>query len=108
MKISLSLYIPTSIAMNPSPPPDGVEIKHREQIIEFDSEGFSVLNLVIEISSSVSASVLAAWLYDKFVKKEKETQRERSIKINETELTCVTKDGILREVKRQIEYKDKP
>lgn|SRR5690554_4885741 len=105
--MKIALHIPSRIAAGFDPPPEGIEIQHLKHTVYLDAEGFSTLNLVVTIGSGVPVSILAAWLYDTFIKQKECGQKERHIKINETVLTRKTKDDIIEVVKREIEYDDK-
>ena len=74
-----------------------------DQVIYFDAEGLSLLNIVIEIGRDVAAPVLAAWLYDRFVSR-KPSKPAKETKLNERVITFGNRDQFMQLVEREITH----
>jgi p-aminobenzoyl-glutamate transporter AbgT len=63
--------------------PDGVTVKEEKQIVQLDSEGFSIIMWVFTVSSGAAATLLADWLKKKFIDPQPK-EREKEVSICET------------------------
>ena len=104
--VSLSLHVPTRVAGGDLTPPPGVAVKKQKQIFYFDAEGFSDLNIIIEIARGVALPILAAWLYDRFLKKEPQT-KEREVVIREVRYRIESKDQLVQILEREVKLTEK-
>jgi p-aminobenzoyl-glutamate transporter AbgT len=79
--IPISMRVPTRLTLGSMGDlPDGVTIKEKKQIFQFDAEGFSIMQWVFTVSSLASAALLAEWLKKKFIDPQpKERDKEVSI-----------------------------
>jgi hypothetical protein len=104
--LPISLYIPSRVASDFVAPPSGVTVKEKKQIYHFDAEGFSVLKIVLEFGSGVAVSVVAAWLYDAFLKKDP-AAKERELTIREVQYRIESREQLVEVLEREIKVRTK-
>lgn len=85
--------------------PDGVTLR-RHPAVEHRRDGYVDAAIgILTFASSISASVIAAWIYDK-IKRVKD-RPEFSIKINETVLRTIDEKSITETIQREIEISNR-
>ncbi len=99
--LPVSLYVPTRVASDFAAPPAGVTVKDKKQIFHFDAEGFSELKFLLEFVGGVTATILASWIYDTFLKKEPPA-KERELAIREVRYRIESKEQLVEILKREI------
>lgn len=99
--LKFSVLVHTPVTAEPFDAPAGVSVSDEERIIYFDSEGLSLLSISIALASGVTAQVVGAWLYERFVKP-KDSKPAKETKLNERVLTVVTRDEFIQLVEREI------
>lgn len=92
-------FIPLILAYDDLP--EGVKLI-RQPMVERRDVGFAAVAIgILTFTSSVSANVIAAWIYDK-IKRVKD-RPEFSIKINETVLRTIDEKSITETIQREIQ-----
>lgn len=96
-------FIPLILAYNDLP--EGVTLV-RQSAVEHRRDGYvdAVIG-ILTFASSVSAGLIANWIYDK-IKRVKD-KPEFSIKINETTLRTINQKSITETIQREIEISKK-
>ena len=100
-RIVFTVLVHTPVTFDPFDEPAGLMIAGKNRTTYFDTEGLSLLTIVIEIGRDFAAPILCAWLYDRFVKKKGE-KAAKKITINERTITHVTRDDFYQAVEREI------
>ncbi len=100
-RIKLSVLGPAHEVLARLHPPPGIIVADTEVRSWFSEGGLSLLTVTIEFGVAVSASVVAKWLFDTFVKPNP-TDCARQIKINEKVVTVVTENQFQQLIEREI------
>jgi len=96
-------FIPLILAYNDLP--EGVTLIRQPVMERRDAGYIAAATGILTFTSSISASVIAAWIYDK-IKRVKD-RPEFSIKINETVLRTIDEESITETIQREIEISNR-
>ena len=99
--VKFSVLVHTPVTAEPFDPPRGVTYSEPDVVIYFDTEGLSLLAILIEVGRDVAAPVFAAWLYDRFVSR-KPSKPAKQTKLNERVITFGTRDEFIQLVEREL------
>lgn len=100
MKIETT-FIPLVLAE----PPEGITRVSQQAARSRDLSADTVATAIYSLASSVSASVFAAWLYDR-IKKVKDKPQFR-IRVNEKEVTELSEESFKRTIGREVEIENR-
>jgi hypothetical protein len=92
-------FIPLILAYDDLP--EGVTLVRQPMMERRDADYVAVAVGILSFAYSVSADIIAAWIYDK-IKRVKD-RPELSIKINETVLRTIDEKSITETIQREIE-----
>jgi hypothetical protein len=100
-RLKFAVLVHTPVTMEPFHPPAGVTISGEDHVTYFDAEGLSLLTITISFATGVASQILAAWLYDRFVKP-KSSKPAKETKLNERVVTIRSRDEFIQLVEREI------